>query len=109
MAILVFLLTAGVAAGVLFLLGGSGRETAQDVAGSLGLVDDPPFQMRLSGRLWDDRTLTSEDGAPDLAYVTSDERLGVLIAGDKGAHVADVELRVDGRRQRHVRPACPKG
>jgi hypothetical protein len=48
--VLAFSLTAAVA-GVLFFSGGPGRDTAQDVAGSLGLVEDPPFQMRLSGRL----------------------------------------------------------
>ena len=107
--ILILLLGAGVAGAVVLLSGGSGRDTARDVAGSLGLVDDPPFRLELSGKLWQDRTARSEDGAPDLAYVTSDEPLVVLVAGDEGARVSDVELRVDGRRQRYVRPPCPAG
>jgi hypothetical protein len=107
--ILILLLGAGVAGAVVLLSGGSGRDAASDVAGDLGLVDDPPFRLELSGKLWQDRTARSEDGAPDLAYVTSDEPLGVLVTGHQGARLADVELRVDGRRQRHVRPPCPAG
>jgi hypothetical protein len=107
-ATLVLLLAAGVV-GAVVLLSGSGRDTAQDVAGSIGLVDDPPFRLELSGRLWQDRTLRDKDGAPDLAHVTSDEPLVVLVAGKGGARVSDVELRVDGQRQRDVRPPCPAG
>lgn len=107
--ILVLLLAAGVAGGVVLLSGGSGRDTARDVAGSLGLVDDPPFKLDLSGKLWQDRTVRSGDGAPDLGYVTTDEPLVVLVTGDEGAGVSDVELRVDGRRQRYARSPCPAG
>jgi hypothetical protein len=106
-AVLVLLPAAAVAGAVALLSGGSGPDTARDLAKSLGLVDDPPFRLELSGRLWQDRTLTGEDGAPDLAHVTSDESLAVTVSGKGGARVADVELRVDGRRQRYVRPPCP--
>jgi hypothetical protein len=106
-AVLVLLLICGgVVAALLLLSGGSGRDSARDLAGSLGLVDDPPFEIRLSGPLWQDRTLKSEDGAPDLGYVTNEEALTAVIAGGSDVGVAQVELRVDGRRQRLVRPAC---
>ena len=105
--ILLILLTAGVL--VVALLLSLGRDTAQDVTQSLDLRGDPPFAIRLSGPLWRDRTLTSEDGAPDVGYVTGDERLDVLVTGAGHARVAEAELRVDGRLQRRVRPPCPGG
>jgi hypothetical protein len=108
-ATLVLLLAAGIAAAVVAVVVLSGRDTARDVAGSLGLVDDPPFRLELSGRLWQDRTLRSEDGAPDLAHVTGNEPLAVLVSGKGGARVSNVELRVDGRRQRLIRAPCPAG
>lgn len=107
--VLALLLAAGVAGALVLLSGGSSQDAVRDVAKSLGLVDDPPFRFELSGRLWQDRTLTSSDGIPDRARVTGDEPLAVLVSGVRGARVSDVELRVDGRRQRFVRAPCPAG
>jgi hypothetical protein len=87
---------------------GSG-DTARDLAGPLGLVDDPPFAIRLSGPLWRDRTLHDSEGSPDVALVAGDEPLTAAIDGIRRAQVADVELRVDGRLQRRVRPDCRGG
>lgn len=108
--ILLLLLTAGVVVVVLLLsLGGdTARDVTKDVAKSLDLRSDPPFAIRLSGPLWQDRTLTSEDGAPEVGYVTADERLDVLATGAGHARVAEADLRVDGRLQRRVRPPCPR-
>jgi hypothetical protein len=91
----------------LLILGPS--DTARDLGVPLGLVDDPPFAIRLSGALWRDRTLQDGEGAPDVALVTRDEPLVVSVSGDTGARVAELELRVDGRSQRRIRPPCPGG
>ena len=107
--ILLTLLAGGIAGVALLILSdGPARETARDVAQSLDVVADPPFTIRLSGPLWEHRTITSGDGAPDVGYVTSDERLGVLVTGTHGTKVAQVELRVDGRLQHRVRRACSR-
>jgi hypothetical protein len=104
--ILLTLPTAGVLVAVLLL--SSGGDTSHDVAEFLDLRGDPPFAIRLSGPLWRDRTLRSEDGAPEIGYVTGDERLDVLVTGVGHARVAEAELRVDGRLQRRVLPPCPR-
>jgi hypothetical protein len=105
MHILLTLLTAGIL--VVVLLISRGGDTTRDITQSLDLGGDPPFAIRLSGPLWRDRTLTSEDGAPDVGYVTADERLDVRVTAAGHAGVAETELRVDGRLQRRVRPPCP--
>jgi hypothetical protein len=103
--LLLLILVAGVGgAALLFSLGG---DTARDVSQSLDLRGDPPFAIRLSGPLWRDRTLIGKDGAPDVGYVTGDERLEVLVTGAGHARVAEVALRVDRRLQQRVRPPCP--
>jgi hypothetical protein len=86
--------------------GGAGREAARDVGGIVGLVDDPPFSVRLGGPLWRDRTFRDRDGAEDVALVVADRPLDVEVRGDGGARIASVELRVDGRRERVVAPRC---
>jgi hypothetical protein len=91
------------------LLHWGSADTANDVAGRLGLVDDPPFAIRLSGPLWRDRTLHDTEGAPDVALLAGDEPLAAAISGSRRAQIAEVELRVDGRLQRRVRPDCGGG
>jgi hypothetical protein len=75
----------------------------------LGLLDDPPFAINLSGPLWRDRTLHDDEGAPDVALVTRNETLRASISSAGRARIADLELKVDGRVQRRVRPNCPGG
>jgi hypothetical protein len=104
--IFLVLLTAGAVVVVALMLL-PGGDTERDVTKFLDLRNDPPFAIHLSGPLWRDRTLRSEDGAPEVGYVTGDERLDVLVAGTGHERVAEVELRVDGRLQRRVRPPCP--
>lgn len=104
---LLTLLAGGLVGVALLLLSdGPARETARDVAQSLDVGADPPFKIQLSGPLWAHRTITSADGAPDVGYVTRDERLGVLVTGTRGTQVAQVELRVDGRLQKRMGRAC---
>jgi hypothetical protein len=104
--LLLFAVAALTGVTLLFSMGGTEREATRDVEESLGLIDDPPFKLRLSGPLWGDRTLKSEDGAPDVAYVTRDETLDLLVTGASNAAIADVELQVDDKPQRQVRPPC---
>jgi hypothetical protein len=107
--ILLALLTGGIAGvAVLVLWSGPGRDAERDIAKSLDPAADPPFTFRLSGPLWRDRTLKSEDGAPDHGYVTGDERLDVFVRGANGTPAAAAELLVDGRLQQRVRPPCPQ-
>ncbi len=84
---------------------GGGGDATRDVATSLGLADDPAFAIRLSGPLWHDRTLRGEDGALDIGIITGDEPLDVTITPRRST-VAQVELRVDGRIDRRMRPDC---
>jgi hypothetical protein len=98
--------TALVAAAVLLFSVG---DTARDLGADIGLVDDPPFGIRLSGPLWLDRTLHDSEGAPDVALVTSNEPLRATVSAAGRARIAEVELRVDGSVQRRVTPACPGG
>jgi hypothetical protein len=86
-----------------------GRETAKVAAGFVGVVDDPPFRLQLGGPLWRDRSLRGGDGAQDFAQVARDEPLNLQIRGSGKARVAQVELRVDGRRERSVEPRCVEG
>lgn len=104
--VLLILLAAGGLGAALLL--SMGRDTARDVTQALDLRGDPPFEIRLSGPLWRDRTLRSEDGALDVGYVTGDERLDVLATGADEVPVAEVDLRVDGRLQRRIQPPCPQ-
>jgi hypothetical protein len=91
---------------VVTFLSGRVRETARDAGAFVGVVNDPPFHLELGGRLWRDRTLRGGDGAQDFAQVARDEPLTVRIRGSDTTRVAQVELRVDGRRQRSVEPKC---
>src|SRR3954469_6125526 len=91
------------------LLGGWGRDGAHEALGDLHLGPDPPFRIVLSGPLWRDRSLHGGDGAQDFAQVAADEPLYAAIRGTGRARVAEVELLVDGRRQRVVTPRCPRG
>ncbi len=101
-------LLAAVAA-VLTLAGGGARDTGIDAAGLVALSGDPPFRIGLGGPLWLDRTLHGGDGAQDFAQVATDQRLEVEVLGLAKARVAQVELRVDGARQRVVAPPCDRG
>jgi hypothetical protein len=98
------LVLAGLSATVIVLTSRGGRDATRDVAGEIGIIDDPPYAIRLDGPLWRNRTLTGEDGTQDVAQVASDAPLDVHVGG--GPHVAHVELRVDGRSQRTVSPRC---
>jgi hypothetical protein len=84
----------------------SESDTAHDIAVPLGLVDDPPFAVHLSGELWADRTLHDSEGAPDVALVAADEPLRASIRATGRAPIAALELRVNGHVQRRVVPAC---
>jgi hypothetical protein len=72
------------------------------------LDDDPPFRIALGGPLWQDRTLQDGD-AQDFAQVVADRPLEVEVRGSARVRVAEVELRVDGRRQQRVKPPCDQG
>jgi hypothetical protein len=89
--------------------GAFSHDSLGDVGGFLGLVDDPPFAIKLGGPLWLDRTLQDGEGAPDVARLTADEPLRATIRGIGTARLAQVELRVNGRTQRRIRPSCPGG
>lgn len=93
-------------AAAVLTLGDATRKTA----GFVGLADDPPFDVRLVGPLWRDRTLNGGDGAQDFAQVVRDEPLDVEVRGSADARgIAEVESRVDGRRQRLVASRCAHG
>jgi hypothetical protein len=87
-------------------LGGSGADV---MSSGPGVFHDPPFTVRLDGPLWWGRTLHDNDGAQDFALIESDLPLDVRVTGDSSARVAELELRVDGRRSRVVVPRCPGG
>jgi hypothetical protein len=97
-----------VTAVVLMLPDGPARDTVGDAAGLAPRGGDPPFRIGLGGPLWQDRTLRDGD-AQDFAQVASDRPLAVEIRGNAKARVAEVELRVDGGRQRLVAPPCAQG
>jgi hypothetical protein len=99
---------AAVAAAAAIVLG-SGGDTARDIGARLGLLDDPPFAIRLSGPLWRDRILHDSEGAPDVALVTRNEPLVAAVVAPGRSQIAEVELRVDGRLQRRVKLDCPGG
>lgn len=97
-------LAAGAAAvAAAILLTGRGGE----LTGELGLTADPPFFAELSGGLYDARTLTDEDGAADVAYLTGDRALAVRVRGaDARSGIAQIAVRVDGRSQTTRRARC---
>ena len=97
-----------VAAGAALAVPG-GRHTARNAASFIGVVVDPPFRLQLGGPLWRDRSLRGGDGAQDFAQVARDEPLNLQVHGSRDARVAQVELRVDGRRERSVEPRCVPG
>jgi hypothetical protein len=85
-------------------------QPARDVvSGAPGVLTDPPFSIRLDGPLWRARTLQDNDGAQDFALVERDLPLEVRATGTPDARIAQVELRVDGRRTRVVATRCPGG
>jgi hypothetical protein len=84
-------------------------QTREVTSGRPGLFRDPPFSVRLDGPLWRARTLRDGEGAQDFALVARDLPLNVRASGSPAARVAQVELRVDGRRQRLVVPRCLAG
>ncbi|HMJ36393.1 MAG TPA: hypothetical protein VK501_20995 [Baekduia sp.] len=90
-------------AGAVAILGGG--DTVSDVAAPLGLTEHGPFRIRLSGPLWNDRTLRDQDGSRDLAYLTRDEPLTIAVEGRDGARIASIGLRVEGAA-RQVLDAC---
>jgi hypothetical protein len=97
-----------IAAVVLALPNGSVRDTGGDAVALVELSGDPPFRIALGGPLWRDRTLADGD-AQDFAQVAEDRPLEVEVRGSAKVRVAEVELRVDGRRQRTVKPPCDRG
>lgn len=107
---LVLAAAAAAAAGVVAwqLLGG---DSARDVRERLDLVETSPFELRMGGPLWRDRTLRDADGARDLAYVTRDAPLEIAVTGHGGRQPRELEVQVDGRvaaRRRLCRsPTCP--
>lgn len=87
------------------------RDIGRDAAGSLGIAEPGAFRMALSGPLWRDRTLRDQDGARDIAFVTTDEELILSASGRDGAQVASVTYRIDDGRARVLRrcqsTSCP--
>jgi hypothetical protein len=88
-----------------------GAAAARVVTTPLGLTE-APFGITLGGPLWRDRTLRDDEGTPDIAYVTADERLTVTVAGRDGAHIRAVTYRVDGGAVHRLRACaaapCPR-
>jgi hypothetical protein len=105
-------LAAGVAvaavavAGAVSVMGND--DAVRDVAGPLGLTEDGPFRIRLSGPLWNDRTLRDRDGSPDIAYLSHDEPLTIAVDARHGASIASMGLRVEGG-PRQLLDACRGG
>ncbi|MEA2149917.1 MAG: hypothetical protein QOD69_1747 [Solirubrobacteraceae bacterium] len=88
-----------------------GAAVTRVIAAPLGLTE-ASFQVTLGGPLWRDRTLRDGEGTPDIAYVTSDERLTITAAGRDGARVGAIGYRVDGGPVRGLEacaaPFCPR-
>jgi hypothetical protein len=74
-----------------------GGDSVRDVGIRLDLVKRGPIELRLGGPLWRDRTRRDADGAPDLAYLTSDAQLEIELAGRNGRRLRNLEVQVDGR------------
>lgn len=80
---------------------GRGGDAVSDLAGRLDLVEPGPLELRLGGRLWNDRTTFDDEGAPDLAYVSGDEPLTVQVTTRQGHRPRSLRLTIDGRTRQH--------
>lgn len=96
-------LAAGVASAALILMRGA-PDAAEELVEPLGLGHDPPFAIRLSGPMWQDRTIRDDDGVPDVAIVTTDRRLDISVRATGSAPVGTVRVLVDGRQ--HLQRSC---
>jgi hypothetical protein len=103
------LVAAAAVAGAAVLVVSASGDAARDLGVPVGLADDPPFTVRLSGPLWRDRTVADGEGAPDVALLNGDRLLLASIAGSRGSRIGAVDLRVNGKVQQRVRPPCAGG